>query len=82
MTSAEPPTRARFLAAYRAELERADPDNPYPIHHDFLVRSMGMIIEHHAGFDEPLTDLMERAWSAIGGAGRVSLEKLRGLPDG
>jgi hypothetical protein len=78
--TAEPPTRAQFLAAYRAELERADPDNPYPIHHDFLVRSMGMIIEHHGGFDEALTDLMQRAWTAIGGEGRVTLAKLRSLP--
>jgi hypothetical protein len=74
------PTRSAFLAAYRAELERANPDNPYPIHHDVLVRSMGMIIEHSAGFDEALTDLMQRAWSAISGEGRVTLGKLRSLP--
>jgi hypothetical protein len=78
MTSAEPPTRTQFLAAYRAELEqagyRAATSKP-------ILRHAERSIDAGGGWSPGLSYYAQRAWTAIGGAGRVSLEKLRGLPE-
>jgi hypothetical protein len=68
-------TRARFLAAYRAELERPEADVEFA-----MTAAKLRLSRDQGGWSPTRRPCAQRAWSAISGEGRVTLAKLRELP--
>lgn len=70
------PTKAAFLTIYGS---MASVQSGEDAGSALVVMASFELIEHRRGCWQPVSDVAQSAWTAIGGEGNVTLEKLRDM---